>query len=199
MRDKYVRAGSLGSPQWGYDGKEHFAQRRLNVSPYYMTGGARFSLVARGLLLEIFCSYWSTNKPVDPEDLRFVFRLKKQKLDQLINLLVLDRVVEITADGLVPVNAFGPGPDHGPLNRRRSRSIPKDWAEIRDFVFARDGFGCVYCGSGRDLHCDHVKPICKGGTNDIDNLATACATCNLSKAGKTLAEWRPDIARAFEQ
>jgi 5-methylcytosine-specific restriction endonuclease McrA len=29
------------------------------------------------------------------------------------------------------------------------------------------------------------------------NLVTACASCNLSKGSKTVAEWRPDVAEAM--
>jgi hypothetical protein len=34
------------------------------------------------------------------------------------------------------------------------------------------------------MHVEHIKP---GGGDDLDNLALACATCNLSKARATSA------------
>lgn len=78
--------------------------------------------------------------------------------------------------------------------RTRARSAechPDLWLELRATVFARDGHRCVYCGDVTEpLHCDHVVPFSKGGRSTLDNLATACASCNISKGAKTLEEWR---------
>lgn len=52
-------------------------------------------------------------------------------------------------------------------------------------VFERDGYTCQYCGakaSDVELHVDHIVPVSKGGGNGLDNLVTACATCNLGKS-----------------
>lgn len=56
-------------------------------------------------------------------------------------------------------------------------------------VFKRDGFRCQYCGAhppSAILHCDHIKPVADGGTNDMENLVTACSNCNLGKAAVSL-------------
>ena len=58
---------------------------------------------------------------------------------------------------------------------------------IRLRTLQRDRFTCVYCGvTGIDaeLHVDHRIPKAAGGSNHISNLATACASCNLSKGAK---------------
>lgn len=65
-------------------------------------------------------------------------------------------------------------------------------------VFKRDCFICQYCGSTPPsvvLQIDHINPVSNGGTNDIDNLITACFECNngksdglLSVAPKTIDE-----------
>lgn len=66
-----------------------------------------------------------------------------------------------------------------------------DWDALRKTVYARDGVACTYCGATKTtLECDHVIPLSRGGTNDIANLATACAHCNRSKGRKLLSEWR---------
>lgn len=54
-------------------------------------------------------------------------------------------------------------------------------------VFKRDKFTCQYCGRAAPdviLHVDHIKPVVKDGDNNITNLITSCADCNLGK-GKT--------------
>lgn len=59
---------------------------------------------------------------------------------------------------------------------------------LRFAIFARDSFACRYCGKQADetpLHIDHIVPVSKGGTNDEQNLVTACADCNLGKADKS--------------
>lgn len=60
-------------------------------------------------------------------------------------------------------------------------------------VFERDGWRCVYCTSPVTLdtgHVDHVNPRSRGGSDELENLAAACAPCNLSKGARTPSEWR---------
>jgi 5-methylcytosine-specific restriction endonuclease McrA len=72
-----------------------------------------------------------------------------------------------------------------------TRPLSHEWAELRAAVFERDSYTCTYCGAhGVRLECDHVVPVCKGGTSALENLTTACKPCNRAKAGKTLAEWK---------
>lgn len=69
-----------------------------------------------------------------------------------------------------------------PLEKRESR-IPFS-KNIRDKVFKRDGYRCVRCGASnkeKRLEVDHIIPISRGGTNDIDNLQTLCWECNKDK------------------
>lgn len=65
-----------------------------------------------------------------------------------------------------------------------------EWRRLRTAVFHRDDYTCTYCGArGVRLECDHIVPISRGGSNDIENLATACFTCNRSKRDKLVEEW----------
>lgn len=62
---------------------------------------------------------------------------------------------------------------------------------LRFSVFERDGFTCQYCGKRPPeviLHTDHIIPVSKGGENEIENLLTACADCNLGKATRIVGE-----------
>lgn len=52
---------------------------------------------------------------------------------------------------------------------------------IRAAVLDRDGHRCSYCGSTYDLTIDHIIPVAKGGTSNIENLRTLCSYCNTSK------------------
>ena len=54
-------------------------------------------------------------------------------------------------------------------------------------VFRRDKFTCSYCGKWfpvSQLEVDHITPVIQGGTDEDDNLTTACISCNRSKGGK---------------
>lgn len=58
---------------------------------------------------------------------------------------------------------------------------------VRFSVFSRDGFSCRYCGAQSDqvqLVLDHVQPVSLGGTNEPENLVTACQPCNAGKSNK---------------
>lgn len=68
------------------------------------------------------------------------------------------------------------------------KSIPK---RIRFEVFKRDKFTCQYCGRMAPdviLEVDHIKPVSKGGTNDILNLVTSCRDCNSGKTNRELSD-----------
>lgn len=73
-----------------------------------------------------------------------------------------------------------------------SRAIRQDprWKALRQAVLERDQFTCHYCGArGADPVIDHVLPVRRGGTNALENLVTACKSCNRSKNTKTPEEW----------
>jgi hypothetical protein len=68
------------------------------------------------------------------------------------------------------------------------KSIPKI---VRFEVFKRDKFTCQYCGASAPeviLEVDHIKPVSKGGTDDIMNLVTACRDCNRGKTNRELSD-----------
>jgi group II intron reverse transcriptase/maturase len=57
-----------------------------------------------------------------------------------------------------------------------------DWAEIRLAVLARDNYRCTQCGSSDDLHVHHSQARRRGGTHQMDNLQTLCASCHAQTA-----------------
>ena len=68
------------------------------------------------------------------------------------------------------------------LDTRYGRQpIPR---QLRHEVFKRYGYRCCECGASKNetsLEIDHILPVAKGGTNDIDNLQTLCRECNRMK------------------
>ena len=59
-------------------------------------------------------------------------------------------------------------------------------------ILERDNFTCQSCGAKQSddvlLEVDHIEPVSKGGTNDIDNLVTLCYKCNRGKGARILGE-----------
>jgi len=49
---------------------------------------------------------------------------------------------------------------------------------------------CFHCSKTENQTLDHIIPISRGGTHSVGNLQTLCLQCNLSKATKTMMEWR---------
>ena len=71
--------------------------------------------------------------------------------------------------------------------------------EHRFKVYLRDGFTCCYCGllfnrplnwnrsealhNGKMfLEIDHIKPLSKGGSDNIENKQSLCQKCNNKKS-----------------
>jgi hypothetical protein len=64
--------------------------------------------------------------------------------------------------------------------------------KLKKFVFERAGFICEYCiallaYSPQPFDAEHVIPVSKDGSDDVENLACACGGCNGSKYNKTHA------------
>ena len=74
--------------------------------------------------------------------------------------------------------------------------------ELRELLYTVYGTPCKYCGKKLDtntLVLDHIIPISKGGSSNINNLQTICRTCNGIKGALeeyqflTLLEWLESI------
>lgn len=92
---------------------------------------------------------------------------------------------------------------HPDIMRMRSRvGAMKRRVKVGDFtraelmdLYHEQNERCAYCGISiywhipHDIHVDHIVPVTKGGTNELENLALTCADCNLSKHDLLLADW----------
>ncbi len=89
----------------------------------------------------------------------------------------------------VPTGYLGPETDEESVY---SEATPRESiSKARRFaIFQRDGYRCRLCGrsaeDGATLHVDHRVPLAKGGSNEDDNLWTACDDCNLGKSDTVL-------------
>jgi 5-methylcytosine-specific restriction endonuclease McrA len=71
---------------------------------------------------------------------------------------------------------------------------PSEYPAFTRFnLFLRDRFQCQYCGAWDELTFDHVVPRAQGGRTTWEDVATACAPCNLRKGGRTPLQARMRI------
>ena len=69
------------------------------------------------------------------------------------------------------------------------------WDKDAVLLGLRAEFKCEYCGKNllasvdnyKEWQVDHIVPLSKGGTDDFDNLALSCRTCNVCLKNK----WNP--------
>ena len=89
------------------------------------------------------------------------------------------------------VNAWRAKKRNGPDNPDAKFPELYGWARRRFTVLERDGFKCRYCGKGAKqdvvLNVDHINPKSLGGSDEIDNLITACNECNSGKGAKLIS------------
>lgn len=90
--------------------------------------------------------------------------------------------------------------DYSSASRSRRRARMRD-AEFESFtraeILRRDGRICYLCGKSglkdSEIHIDHVVPIARGGGHTKENVAVACAGCNIRKGSMMLSEYRASL------
>lgn len=68
------------------------------------------------------------------------------------------------------------------------RSLPVGWKS--DFLEAH-GSKCYLCDNPlteRTMTVDHVRPLSRGGSDTLANMAPACVPCNTQKAARLISE-----------
>lgn len=71
--------------------------------------------------------------------------------------------------------------------RREENEKQKNYRAARkhkSFLIERDGAKCQRCGATDNLCVDHIVPLARGGSNELDNLQILCWHCNTSKGAK---------------
>jgi 5-methylcytosine-specific restriction endonuclease McrA len=91
--------------------------------------------------------------------------------------------------------------------RTTSVTLPQMGWKRRQEVHKRSGWRCWFCGrdfsdttegppygSGTNIMdiptVEHLIPQCHGGTSHLENLVTACKSCNTAKRYRTVEEYR---------
>lgn len=158
--------------------------------PYYkrfprdfLDGTVGFTLEQKGaysLLIDIFFDQ-ERSLPDDPRRIAAAIGCSVRKWNQLRAFLMSSGEIKVS-DGHILISMVE---RFTALEGRTS--LP---ASIRLAVFERDGWRCAYCDTHTGpFHVDHIFPVSKGGTDDMENLTCSCMSCNLSKGAKTVEEW----------
>jgi hypothetical protein len=72
---------------------------------------------------------------------------------------------------------------------------------VQQKIWAADGFECQYCGirmGETTLTIDHFTPMELGGSDESDNLITACRKCNRLKGAMDPIQWCLQIRLSHE-
>ncbi|MCK5609595.1 HNH endonuclease [Candidatus Pacearchaeota archaeon] len=68
---------------------------------------------------------------------------------------------------------------------RQARTRGRLWMKLKRQVLCVDPV-CVACRRRPSVEADHIIPICKGGTDEFDNLQGMCKECHEEKTRKDL-------------
>lgn len=80
--------------------------------------------------------------------------------------------------------------EHKRRAKKRGNGGAHTFADV-DWLLTAQGGLCAGCRIDitEKYTVDHIIPLCRGGTDNADNLQLMCKTCNCSKKDKTMDEW----------
>ena len=80
---------------------------------------------------------------------------------------------------------------------RPTKRVPWPMGMKRELLKRQD-YTCAYCGyrlNASKFEIDHMDPVIRGGSNDMDNLQVICRPCNMRKGIQCDVEFRARYAR----
>lgn len=98
----------------------------------------------------------------------------------------------VTVGRVIDTGLWDAGERHPVVRTGERDEIPR---HVRAAVWFRDKGRCRLCAPGTPLgewHLDHIKPWSAGGSDRSDNLRVLCATHNLERSNRRIAEERPE-------
>jgi len=109
--------------------------------------------------------------------------------------MLVDAIVDLVKDAVAELSSTS-GPAHASSTLERLRSAARERKArrrgAREMILRlahRDGFLCSLCDEPMpdvsDIEVDHVIPVSKGGTSEIENLKLAHSRCNAKKGNRT--------------
>lgn len=69
--------------------------------------------------------------------------------------------------------------------KRRRTEFQEQRDRLALALIERDGYTCAECGAFENLTIDHIVPVSKGGSDDLDNLRFLCRGCNSKKGDRS--------------
>ena len=80
--------------------------------------------------------------------------------------------------------------------KRRAAAADAHFTTDEWFALVEEYVGrCGYCGAQGPLEAEHRTPLCRGGSNTIENIIPACGHCNRRKYKRTEAEFHALLAQ----
>lgn len=128
--------------------------------------------------------------------IRIIKQIVQDMVDEGIFVYVEDCYPHLGGVELRLVRSYRHPPPGLPRLPPRETKRERISASVRSEVFSAAGGMCTYCRSPltrtagpRQFHVDHRTALARGGSERRRNLVAACATCNLRKGVKRVAEF----------
>jgi transcription initiation factor IIE alpha subunit len=126
------------------------------------------------------------------QELAKLSNLSEKSIERILSLLRMRNIFIYTnkfsgSKGRIPVYEINIDniKDIPNYNNKEMRDEYKmNRAAYLDFITKRDGYKCNICSNLEKLTIDHIIPITKNGTNDLNNLQLLCLICNSVKGNR---------------
>jgi hypothetical protein len=165
---------------------------RVNVCTVYQkfgtisnaneAAGLAFSPVKRLTNVEVLRMLVDLWKRTLEEDGRRPLKSDLKRYGMPFSSEVVKRRFGTWRNALIAANNLADNEIHLPpvVSRRRSTISVRR----RFQIFQRDSYECRICHrTDEPLELDHIIPVCRGGSDESDNLQTLCWDCNRGKGG----------------
>lgn len=140
-------------------------------------------------------SIWWGKWSKDPVILAPLEACKKRALDwtfqQLVHKAEETYREQIRTLASVPVENRGREAEKKRLRKELTRILRTEYSVIKarlalQLMATGKPFECAMCGGYQNMSIDHIVPLSKGGTNDMDNLQWLCRSCNSRKGDRVV-------------